>query len=55
MLMTVRMRRSDTRRLHAAQLRRELRTHLGKAHLAAQEMNGKDIVIVIEDARLRHE
>ena len=55
MLMTVRMRRMDARRLHASQLRRKLRAHLREIHAAAQDTHGQRCVIVEEDTRLRDE
>ena len=55
MLMAVRVRRVNPRRLHTPQLRRKLRTHFLGIYLAAQEAHGECRVIVREDALLRHE
>ena len=55
MLVTVRVRRMDPRRLDTPQLRGELRTHLIKTHCAAQKAYGKRRMVVDKYARLRHE
>ena len=55
MLVAVRMRQPDARRLNAAQLRRKLRAHLAEIDPAAQKACGECRVIVGEHAGLRDE